>query len=232
MRKFILVFLWASLSCIPLYAQVSIGLSGGYTLSAMQFKDAAGNKSGSVGSSSQLKNWHANLLLNIPLYNRWYLQPVVRYITKGAYLEPATGPQGVYFPAASNVKLHYLELPVHFVYKQPLSIGKLIVGLGPYAGYSLNGSYKLDIKYDGKVVRSNSHSVQFNNKNNAILPDMQLRRWDAGANVMLGMEFNNLLMIGVTYSQGLLNLDRSADYNIKNSYAAVTLGILLNREDY
>lgn len=233
MSKFFTLFslvLFTALS--PLHAQVSLGLRGGYTLSATQIKNADGYKSNSIGTSSQLKNLHADLIVNVPVYRSLYFQPLVRYITKGAYLRPLPTKQEEYVESANQLKLHYLEVPLNMVLKFPLTVGKLVVGGGPYFAYGLGGTYDLDLMYNGRVVSTDSHDIQFNYKDRGIAPGAQLSRFDAGANIMVSMEFNNLMVLGANLSRGFANLDRTSSARITNSYFSVSLGVLLDREDY
>ncbi|ACU58364.1 outer membrane beta-barrel protein [Chitinophaga pinensis] len=231
-KIFTLIFLVFLAFLFPVHAQVSLGLRGGYTLSATQIKNSQGYKSNSIGTSSQLKNLHADLIINVPVYKNLHFQPLVRYITKGAYLRPLPDKSGLLVESANQLKLHYLEVPMNVVFKIPVSIGKIVLGAGPYVAYGLGGSYDLDLLYNGTVLSTESHDVKFNYKDRGIAPGVELSRFDAGANVALGFEFNNLMVLGASLSRGYTNLDRTSSAKITNSYFSLSLGILLNREDY
>ncbi|PWV53759.1 outer membrane beta-barrel protein [Chitinophaga sp. S165] len=231
-KFFTLFFLTLLTPLFALHAQVSLGLRGGYTLSATQIKNSQGYKSNSIGTSSQLTNLHADLIVNVPVYKSLYFQPLVRYITKGAYLRPLPSKPGVFVESANQLKLRYLEVPMNVVLKFPSALGKIVVGGGPYVAYGLGGTYELDVLYNGSVVSTDSRPVEFNYKDKGIAPGAQLSRFDAGANLALGLEFNNLMVFGANLSRGFLNLDRTASARITNSYFSLSLGILLDREDY
>lgn len=217
---------------LPLHAQVSFGLRGGYNVSATQIKNSQGYKSNSLGTNSQLTTLHADLIVNVPVYGKLYFQPLVRYITKGAYLRPLPSKPGEYVESANQLKLHYLETPLNFVLKFPVGLGKVVVGAGPYVAYGLGGSYDLDLIYDGAVVSTDSHNLQFNYKDKGIAPGAQLGRFDAGANVIVSLELNSLIVVGANLSRGMFNLDRNSSARISNSYFSLSLGVLLDREDY
>jgi len=234
MKIFTLLILLAVTAGMPLHAQISVGFRGGYTMADMEYKDPTiGYKYSGMGTPGRLKSWHADLLLNIPVVYNFYLQPVVRYITKGANFErPDASPSGVYLPVAGSVKLHYLELPLTIVYKIPVAFGKIAIGAGPYAGYGLDGEYELGIRYNGRVVQNTAQDIDFNDQSGIIPTNTQLRRWEAGVNLMLGLELNNFLLIGANYSLGMTDVDKSSSSTLKNRYLGVSLGFLLNREDY
>ncbi len=87
----------------------------------------------------------------------------VRCITSaGAYLRPLPTKQEEYVESANQLKLHYLEVPLNMVLKFPLTVGKFVVGGGPYFAYGLGGTYDLDLMYNGRVVSTDSsrHPVQ------------------------------------------------------------------------
>ncbi|WP_188315849.1 porin family protein [Chitinophaga agrisoli] len=236
MKNFTCLLLLAVVASLPLRAQISVGFRGGYSFATMRYDDPTiGYKNNGIGSPSAISSWHADFILDMPVgHQGFYLQPVFRYITKGANFEqPSTRPTGVYLPSANKITLHYLELPVNLLYKLPVSFGKITAGAGPYIGYGLSGKYNVAISYDdGKVLQNNEQSIDFQKGSGILSTNTQLRRWDAGANFMVGVEFNSLIVIGANYSLGLTDLDKSSVTSLKNSYLGVSLGVILNREDY
>ncbi|WP_298739390.1 porin family protein [uncultured Chitinophaga sp.] len=234
MKNFTYLLFLAILAGQPLHAQISIGFRGGYTLADMRYKDATiGYKYNGLGTPTRLNSWHVDFMVNMPVKGGLYIQPLLRYNTVGAQFEPpAAVPAGVFMPSAREIRLHYLELPLNVVYKIPFSFGKLVTGAGPYAGYALNGKYDLAIRYNGSVVENTHQEIRFNDRTNIVSTNSQVRRWDAGANIMLGLEFNNLVVLGANYSIGLTDIDRSVSSTLKNRYLGISLGVLLNREDY
>ena len=193
----------------------------------MEFKDPAGHSS----DNCRLSKFYAELLFNIPLYDRWYLEMPLRYITKGTNLAPGTTVQEG--EATSKLEVHYLELPVNITYKIPLPIGNLAIGMGPYTAFGLGGNNRLQVYDAGRLVGTNDYDVGFStHTNKGIYPGTRLNRWDVGAQVEVGMELSNLFIVKVHYSQGIRNLDLSGNSTIRNHSVGVGLGILLNREDY
>src|SRR3954464_135407 len=234
MRKILLLLLLISASP-SIYSQVSLGIRGGFNISAMKFECTAGQKSGGLSSGNQLKSLQADILLNVPLYGGLHLQPVFSYTTKGTLFEPLMTSQNNSVSSGesgSSVKIHYIEMPLNLVYKFNLSGCKLVIGGGPYAAYGLTGNYNTDIIFNGKVVSHSKKALAFDNTDNVVSPGMYLNRWDAGINTTIGIELNNLVVIGANYSIGMVDLDNSAAYKVKNSYAGISVGILFNREDY
>ena len=211
-------------------AQVSVGLRGGYVRSELSATSAAGKAVKSA--TSPLNSWQAGVFFNVPLFRNGYLQPGLSFITKGANLENK-GEQdaGLFLPAATRLKLQYLELPVNLVYKVPVGIGKLVFGGGPYAAFSLRADYDLAIYNQGKMIQSSSQRVDFSQDPNVFSTNINLHRWDAGVNATAGIEFNCYVTVGVNYSYGLMDINKSAG-GLRNRYFGVSVGVLLNREDW
>jgi hypothetical protein len=191
----------------------------------MQFRDPAGH---SAEGNKPLTKLSADFLVNVPLVEGLYLVPGVRFITKGTNL--TTGGDGEF---TRRLEVRYLEIPVNLTYKVPVSFGRLTIGAGPYSAYGLNGNNRMQVYNAGNVVSTTDYSVGFSgNVNKGIYPGTRLNRWDVGAQAALGVEFNNLLMVGIHYSRGIRNLDLSGNSTIRNNSMGVTLGLLLSREDY
>lgn len=224
-RIFIFFLLSIFITPFHLKAQVSFGLNVGVNQSWMQFRDPAGH---SAEENKPLTRFNADFLVTVPIIGGLYIEPSVRYITKGTHL--TAGGDGEY---TRRLEVHYLELPVNLTYKVPVSFGRLRIGAGPYTAYGLNGNNRMQVYNAGNIVSTNDYNVEFSSSvNKGIYPGTRLNRWDVGAQVMAGVEFNNLLMVDVHYSRGIRNLDLSGNSTIRNSSVGVSLGILLSREDY
>lgn len=222
---------------VPVFSQVSLGIRGGYTASDMEITgDSPGSFAYPAGDKETLHGWHIELLVNVPVFAGLYFQPAFRYVTKGTCLEESPDRKielnGVYIPKGNALRLNYLEMPMNFVYKFPLFKGKITAGLGPYIARGLNGRYSYNIVQDGREVTRHVKDVQFSRRSNDNLAVQRMYPWDAGANFALGYEFDNCLMLGVNYSMGMTDNDRSEFTESKNRYLGVSVGILFNREDY
>ncbi|NML36057.1 PorT family protein [Chitinophaga sp. G-6-1-13] len=227
--KFLCVL--ACMACATIVnAQVSLGLQGGYVNAKMDA--SSGSFEVTQPGSKPLHSWQAGFYLNIPVFPNGALQPGLSYIVKGAN-RPFNGQEGVNvaLPGATKIRLQYLELPVNLVYKIPIGIGKLAVGGGGYAAYATRGDYTLAIYKEGKLLQSSSQQVDFSKNPNVLTTDYNLHRWDAGLNATATIEFNCYLTLGVKYSYGLVDIDRSGG-SLKNRYFGVNLGVLFNREDW
>lgn len=221
----------ACLTVTAASAQVSLGVRGGYVNSNLSI--TSGNSQTVVPGTEAVDNWNVGLVVNIPLARNFYLQPLVNYEVKGAKLKPVTKPPaGAFSTATTKVKLQYLTLPVNAVYKIPVGTSKLAFGVGPYVAYSLNAKYNLSVYDDGKLVQDSYQPVDFSKSPNVPNSNMQLGRWDVGGNALISLEMSNYITVGANYSLGFLDIDRSDDLKIKNQSFGISIGVLLNREDW
>jgi hypothetical protein len=114
----------------------------------------------------------------------------------------------------------------------PLSFGKITAGLGPYVAYGLNGRYNLATRVNGQEIESREEEVIFNNKTSIASTSTELQRWDLGANFTLGLEIDQLFVVGFNYARGMTDVDKSPGGSMRNSYAGISIGLLFSREDH
>ncbi|MBV8254558.1 MAG: PorT family protein [Chitinophaga sp.] len=231
MKMFTLAAVAACFTVSYASAQVSIGFRGGYVNSNLSIKQTSTQvlKPGTKSSD----NWGIGMVVNVPIANNFYLQPILNYEVKGAELASIDKqPTNAYTTAATSLKLKYLTLPVNFVYKIPLGKARLAVGGGPYAGYCLKARYDLSVYNEGRMIQNVSQDVAFGSSPTIANTSMQLKRWDAGINALATIEFNSYVTLGANYSMGLLDIDQSSDLSVRNRSFGISLGVLLNREDW
>ncbi|WP_341834140.1 porin family protein [Chitinophaga pollutisoli] len=230
----------ALLVCMLLYAapgvfgQVSIGVRGGFNASNIEFGGGAGETIG-TGYMKPLYGWHADLMFNIPVAGRFYLQPYLRYIRKGATIrdQPWLKPDipGLTVTWGSSMELDYLELPVNMVYKLPVGRGHLVGGVGPYVGYGLKGKYNYRLMRNGVEEAREVRKVRFSDSGGDA-STIRMQPWEAGAHLSIGYEFFSTFTIAANCNIGLTDIDRGNDGRSRNQYLGLSMGFLLNREDY
>lgn len=102
-----------------------------------------------------------------------------------------------------------VQIPIYAVGQMQLGTGRGYVGLGPYVGFGF------DARYDDADV----------NLYKEINGKKTMNRWDFGAGLMVGYEFDNGLQINAGYQMGFIDqLDALKDDATKRTQT-VTLGI-------
>ena len=144
--------------------------------------------------------FHAGVNAEIPVGIDFYVQPGLLFSTKGAKDEVGDG----------STNLSYVELPVNFIYKPELGTGRMVLGFGPYAAYAVGAKHK-----DPDV------DIEFGDQ-----PD-ELKRFDAGANLLAGYEFSNKLSFQLNAGLGLVNINNRDDGDSKSSLKNTGFGVSL-----
>ncbi|NII29620.1 PorT family protein [Pseudoflavitalea sp. X16] len=159
--------------------------------------------------------FHIGVNAEIPIADEFYIQPGLLFSTKGANWDDDDD---------TKTNISYLELPVNFLYKPVLGTGKLLLGFGPYAGYAIGGKVKSD---DGDV------DLEFESElpaNQVGMYFYTVRRFDFGANLLAGYEFNNKLSFQLNAQLGLTNISPEVvgadkdDFKTKNTGFGVSVG--------
>lgn len=172
----------------------------------VNFQNLNGKNANDDKRENKLKTgFNAGVNAEIPVGIDFYVQPGLLFSTKGAKAEVGDG----------KTNLSYIELPVNFLYKPELGEGRMLLGFGPYAAYAVDGNTK---NPDG--------DIEFGDQPG------ELKRFDAGANLLAGYEFSNKLSFQLNAGLGLVNIiNRPSDdskSSLKNTGFGVSLGYRFN----
>lgn len=136
----------------------------------------------------------------------------------------------------ANFNPIYLELPVNFVLRLPLTHkNNIFLNAGPYVAMGIGGKTKVETSFLG--VKSNSTStIQFNNDNPTTSQQEEssydkLKRFDYGVNLGAGLDLKKILF-KVNYEYGLAKINstqtnNSSNNNNKYRIVSISLGIPL-----
>ncbi len=197
--------------------QVTFGVKGGFSLANQQIKadnDLAQAEVDNFNDSKKmLPAFHGGVTADIALSENIVVQPALQFAQKGIKFEFNDGKQKL------KNTLNYLELPINVLYRQSAS-GGFYGGVGPYVAYALNGKY---ITQEGDEPEEKK-DVDFDTDN--------IKRFDAGANFMVGYELPMGVTVGANYSLGFININDDKDAGIiaKNNYIGISVGYKFKRK--
>jgi len=200
--KILLAVVIATIFSSTVFAQskTTFGIRGGINFQNLNGKDIDGDK-----LENDLKTgFNAGVNAEIPVGIDFYLQPGLLFSTKGAKNEIAN--------VEVKRNLSYLEIPVNFLYKPELGEGRMILGFGPYAAFAVGGTLK---------AGNNSTDIEFGNEVG------ETKRFDAGANLLAGYEFNNRISFQLNAGLGLLNMYNRPDNDDNTSVTNTGFGLSL-----
>lgn len=145
-----------------------------------------------------------------------------------SYLTSSTGDNYI----KANFNPLYLELPVNFVLRLPLTHeNNIFINAGPYVAMGIGGKSKIETSFLG--VKSNSTStIQFNNDDPTTSQQEEasydkLKKFDYGVNIGAGIDLKKILL-KVNYGYGLAKINstqtNNSSYN-KNKYRIVSISL-------
>lgn len=173
-------------------AKTSFGILGGVNFQTFNGKGFDGNKL----ENDMVVGFHAGVNVMVPVAPEFYFQPGLLFTTKGSKNEIGS--------LTHTYNVSVIELPLNLVYRGLLGNGHVLVGFGPYVGYSIMGKSKLeggDISVEGDIEFQNVVEV------GDPLITSYLKPLDAGGNVFVGYEMAGGLFVQLNAQIGMLDIN-------------------------
>jgi len=150
-----------------------------------------------------IRGYHIGFNVEIPLSPSIYLQPGLRYITKGTKNTETTS---LNTQGTSTLNIRYAELPLYFIFKAPVGKGRLLFGIGGTIAVGTGGKWKYD---EAGTQNDGSGKVKFKNSYNTNDPNPEeyfyIRTLDASVGALVGYQFRNGIVFHANGNYGLLN---------------------------
>jgi hypothetical protein len=158
----------------------------------------------------------------IPVATDFYVQPGVLFTTKGAKDKDDDD---------IKVNLSYIEVPINFLYKPALGMGKLLLGIGPYIAFGIGGKVSnADGKETDVEFTKDVSNINYVAARTAGFPPPYFKRFDAGGNLLAGYEFNNKFSLQLNAQLGMININSEIqdysddDTKFKNTGFGLSVG--------
>lgn len=162
------------------------GLVGGLQSSSLR----------STVSTNGLFGVHIGGMAELSLTDNIVIRPQLLYSLKGGSEDGLT------------VRLSYLELPVHAVYKTEVGSGKLFGGLGPYLGFMVSGRVSDGVDSEALTIGDD------------------IKGFDAGLSLMGGYELTEQkLSVNLFYNTGFANLNPGSSSTTKTTNGTFGLSV-------
>jgi hypothetical protein len=198
------------------YAQVSIGIKAGPDfarfINALKGNDGSGNIA--TLNSGTVTQVYGTVFVDIPLDSgkNFYIRPGIEYMGAGG----STNGTGDYYNGngfVPNTKytLHYVNVPVEFLYSPRFDWGRPLVGFGFYGGTLVNGT----IKTQG--APSTSVKIGSNSTDN-------FQRTDVGYTFTIGLITHVGFLFGVDYQHGFTKVIPDGVQQTRNAVWGLHVG--------
>jgi hypothetical protein len=131
-------------------SQISIGIKGGPDFSRLvnAVKGDDGNGNIAILNSGTITQVYGSVFVDIPLDSgkkMFYIRPAVEYVGAGGKMNgDGDYYNGNGFQPNTKYTLHYVDIPVEFVFSPQFAWGRPWIGVGLYGGMLVNGTIKTD----------------------------------------------------------------------------------------
>ena len=242
MKRILFLLTIALLCSSSPYAQLRIGITGGFQQSAINEENDLPAWSEIKDRYSKRAGVHLGFLADLQLGpgSNFFLQPAVIFSQKGrkySFIQDSTviisrpppltdSVANTYYSEARRQYLNYIDIPFNLVYK--LRLGKktrFMIGGGPYLSFFYNGSDKTDKYVIGISYEAAEEQIMVGKGAGSY----QLMDW--GWNGLAGFEFGRVFLTA-NYSRGMNNAYNPATYKAsayKHEVMGVRLGIFLGQ---
>ncbi|MBX3253541.1 MAG: PorT family protein [Chitinophagaceae bacterium] len=207
MKKTFVLMTALAVSCATVKAQkTSFGIKAGVQQNTISMKQEEGGDWSRFISSGA--GFHVGGLADISLTKNISVQPALLFNSKSAAMSSEV-----------SFKLYALDVPVNFLYKT----GGFFLGLGPNLSYGLSAKLA-NGENDENLYKK--YPVGEGDEEKTIL-----KRFEVGANVTMGYQFKNNLLISTNYTQGLSNLSNieSELGKMRTRFVGLSIGYILGK---
>ena len=186
-------------------------------------------------------SFRAGVHASFPVSSKISIMPQLNYLSKGSRIDESESTDIFGFPYSITVtghyKLNYLELPVHFVYNQPMAKGNsFFIGIGPSFSYGLSGEAKASvIENDNGTIyeESNTVDIKFDGQDNATSTDNygHYKAFEFGLSMIAGYHFTPNFFVNLNFNQGLSNInpDKIEKGETKTMYVGLGIGYYFSK---
>jgi hypothetical protein len=178
--------------------RVTFGIRGGYAGYIIHGKHADGRKF----NLRPEEGFSIGTDIEFPIGKNVYLQPGIMYNQKGSNFNSYHYMGQVFH---GDVKLSYVEIPVHIVFKPRLGSGHLMIGAGPYLGKGVGREAGVD-----QGIYNIRFTMDVSSAELAESP-FYFSPWDAGASFFVGYQLHNNLFVQLNNQVGMKRINPSVN---------------------
>ena len=229
--KKICLFLFATVVTTASFSQVKWGVqvlggSGSAQITGLDDDDEMITK-------KSIFSYGAGLSSEISLGREFTLRPSLSFLKKGVSLtmdfsDPSMGYTDI---TTLQTNLYYAELPINLTYNGPLKWGKYFVGLGPSFGFGLSGTAKATATYQDPFTPLETESGEVDAFKSEDENGAGFKRFEASANFIGGVQWNNGLYVNAGYLLGISNTVPNDDgASFKHTGFHLTIGYFFSKK--
>ncbi len=182
------------------------GIKGGVNTNELSIVSTDREEDETTKLSASKIGFQIGGVAELSLSDNFAIQPNLLFTLKG----------GKFPMSPYNINIYSIELPINLLYKT----NGFFAGAGPNLGYGISGKVK---------VNNRTFDV-FDEEEAGELP---LKRFEVGANLIMGYQFSSGLNISSHYTVGLsnsLNNDNNSDNKVRNKVLGLSVGYTFGKK--
>lgn len=197
-RLIIVVALLSILTVSQVSAQTRVGVKAGANFSMMTSTvfDTKQDLGTHVG-------FHVGFTSEIPLIANLYFNPGLYFSSKGY----KTSLSLLGSTVKSSFNPYFIEIPLHIMFKLPISNSAIFGYVGPYFSYGIAGNIITKTQIPGFDERTDKNKINFGSESGD-----HMEPFDMGLDIGVGFEVNKF-QVSLQYALGFLNLVPSRPEN-------------------
>lgn len=193
--------------------EVRMGIKGG-----VNFANIGGDNTDGLDG---LTGFHLGGLVEIPVTERFAVQPEVLYSAQGAKREITRSFGDVSFKATGKTKLDYINIPILAKY---YLVDGLAVEAGPQVGFLVSANSKSELDLNG-IDPDIANSIEQEFESGDIDISDQTQGIDFGLALGASYRLNMGVFFGARYTLGLSNIHKdSGDFKNQNNVFQLSAG--------
>jgi outer membrane protein with beta-barrel domain len=167
----------------------------------------------------------AGILVDYSVSENFSIQSGANYRKNGVTVKFDLPVEGAVLNVKMTSDLHYIQVPLNFVYKTGSEPVQFFAGAGPYIGFGISGKNKIKGTVEGGTVIMEEEVDAFKKEEDG---GAGMKKIDFGAQALAGIKFGKYYAT-VSYQAGFTNLTKAEDSNEKynNRGAQLTLGYII-----
>lgn len=154
----------------------------------------------------------------ISLGKKMVFNPEINYVRKDVSYNLTAETFMLNVQVKSSTTIHYVEIPLNFVYSFAQQKQGFFVGIGPVISLPFSGKQTISVN-DSQFASNNIH---FNGKEPTD-STVNLSTFDLAANAFVGYKFSNTLQLKLVYNQSFKNMNYPTYGTFINNYVGLAL---------
>lgn len=201
MKKLFFMAAVTAMSVAAVQAQeVRLGAKGGVNFA---------NISGDIDDTKSITGFHIGGLVEIPISERFSVQPEILYSAQGSKYEESGTELGIFYSVKEELKLDYLQVPIMAKF---YVIEGLAIEAGPQIGFLVSSKAKAETTIGGVTVSGEEEDLD------------DVAKLDLGIGAGVSYRLPMGVFFGARYNHGFLNINDSGNDKITNSVIQLSAG--------